>query len=67
MAIREARFRCTGTPDYGRLREQISMLHGVTAMAIDPQNAGVIVDWEDTQITPLRIELTLNAMGYQKL
>lgn len=43
------------------------MLHGVTAMAIDSQNAGVIVDWEDTQITPLRIELTLNAMGYQKL
>lgn len=67
MAIREARFRCTGTPDYGTLREQISMLHGVTAMAIDPQSAGVIVDWEDTQITPLRIELTLNAMGYQKL
>ncbi len=67
MAIREARFRCTGTPDYGMLREQISMLHGVTAMAIDPQNAGVIVDWEDTQITPLRIELTLNAMGHQKL
>ena len=48
MAIREARFRCTGTPDYGMLREQISMLHGVTAMAIDSQNAGVIVDWEDT-------------------
>ncbi len=44
MAIREARFRCTGTPDYGMLREQISMLYGVTAMAIDPQNAGVIVD-----------------------
>lgn len=67
MAIQEARFRCTGTPDFTVLKNQMAMLRGVTAMAIDPDSAGVIVNWEDTQVTPLRIELTLNAIGYQKI
>ena len=65
MAIRQARFRCTGVPNDVMLREQVSALRGVTTWTMEP--AGVIVSWEDTQLTPLRVELLLNAIGYRKI
>ena len=67
MAIRQARFRCTGVPNDTMVREQIAALHGVTAWVMEPQSAGIIVKWEDTQVTPLRVELVFNAIGYQKI
>lgn len=67
MAIREAYFQCTSTPDFAVLKNQMLALRGVTALVMDSSKEGVIVNWEDTKITPQRVELTLNAIGYRKV
>ena len=66
MAIQAARFYCTGTPDYGALQDQMARMQGITGVALDRRAAGVTVGWEDTTVTPQRIELMLNALGYRK-
>lgn len=66
MAIQAAKFYCTGIPDYGVLQDQMARMPGITRVAIDRRAAGVTVDWEDTAVTPQRIELMFNALGYRK-